>query len=386
MIWIREKLNAKTYSALSISIEPSYFDKKHGHALSKFDYHCKPVLDSFARKWHPSTARAEYLTTFSFANWEALPKSAKSKHCLTDCRECTKQFLALQQSFPARKKQVPRATKQAESACTGFLESTLPANVSESEATQSLVEGMDRAYQDAFGHSFLESVLQHLPDKQVQKKRSPVETKHQWRKIIQKNVQHIEKQLQSRDATTIFEEGLSLKGYNRIRLSESHETPKQKVERVAKHPPNKKHILLPHEIMTWDTDAVVNELKNSPHDKKVNWTELARKHSVPGMNGGQVIKEYAQKCGIDTISLDHRQPGKVLRAKKLKIPGKDISFPCHKTVRQVKEEWAKLIQQWVYSIGEQCAPKEVTTVTAKGGHIVKQQTTMYSRRIRLKEM
>lgn len=160
----------------------------------------------------------------------------------------------------------------------------------------------------------------------------------------------------------------------------------KQVERVAKHPPNKKHILLPQEIMTWDTDAVVNELKNSPHDKKVNWTELARKHSVPGMNGGQVIKEYAQKCGIDTISLDHRQPGKVLRAKKLKIPGKDISFPCHKTVPQVKEEWAKLIQQWVYSIGEQCAPKEVTTVTAKGGHIVKQQTTMYSRRIRLKEI
>ena len=165
------------------SIEPSYFDKKPGHALSKFDKHCKPVLDSFARKWHPSTAQAEHLTTFYIANWEALPKSAKSKHCLTDCRECTKQFLSLQQSFPARKKQVPRATKQAESACTGFLESTLPANGSESEATQSLVEGMDRAYQDAFGHSFLESVLQHCPDKQIQKKRSPVETKRQRRKI-----------------------------------------------------------------------------------------------------------------------------------------------------------------------------------------------------------
>lgn len=38
------------------SIEPSYFDKKPGYALSKFDKHCKPVLDSFARKWHPSTA------------------------------------------------------------------------------------------------------------------------------------------------------------------------------------------------------------------------------------------------------------------------------------------------------------------------------------------
>lgn len=281
---------------------------------------------------------------------------------------------------------MPRATKQAESACTGFLESTLPANGSESEATQSLVEGMDIAYQDAFGHSFLESVLQHCPDKQVQKKRSPVETKRQRRKITQKNVQHIEKLLQSRDATMILEEGLSLKGYNRIRLSESHETPKQKVERVAKHPPKEKNHSPSTRNITWDTDAVVNELKNWPHDKRVNWAELARKHSVPGMNGGQVIKEYAQKCGIDTISLEHRQPGKVLRAKKLKMPGQDISFPCHKTVPQVKEEWAKLIQQGVYSIGEQCAPKEVTTVTAKGGHIVKQQTTMYSRRICLKEI
>ena len=148
----------------------------------------------------------------------------------------------------------------------------------------------------------------------------------------------------------ILEEGLSLKGYNRIRLSESHETPKQKVERVAKHPPKKKTHSPSTRNITWDTDAVVNELKNWPHDKRVNWSELARKHSVPGMNGGQVIKEYAQKCGIDTISLDHRQPGKVLRAKKLKMPGKDISFPCHKTVPQVKEEWAKLIQQGASSV------------------------------------
>jgi len=106
----------------------------------------------------------------------------------------------------------------------------------------------------------------------------------------------------------ILEEGLSLKGYNRIHLSESHETPKQKVERVAEHPLKEKTHSPSTRNITWDIDAVVNELKNWPQDKRVNWTELARKYSVPGMNGGQVIKEYAQKCGIDTISIDHWQP------------------------------------------------------------------------------
>lgn len=108
--------------------------------------------------------------------------------------------------------------------------------------------GNGQSLSRCFWAFFLESVLQHCPDKQVQKKRSPVETKRQRRKITQKNIQHIEKQLQSRDATMILEEGLSRKGYNRICLSESHETPKQKVERVAKHPPKKKYILLPQEI------------------------------------------------------------------------------------------------------------------------------------------
>ena len=33
-----------------------------------------------------------------------------------------------------------------------------------------------------------------------------------------------------------------------------------------------------------------------------------------------------------------------MRAKKLKMPGGEISVPCHKTTEQVKADWAEMIQ------------------------------------------
>lgn len=44
----------------------------------------------------------------------------------------------------------------------------------------------------------------------------------------------------------------------------------------------------------------MNELTNWNSEKKINWSELAKKYGVPGQNGGQVIKEYAKCYGIQS--------------------------------------------------------------------------------------
>ncbi len=54
--------------------------------------------------------------------------------------------------------------------------------------------------------------------------------------------------------------------------------------------------------------------------------------------------------GIDPETLDHRQPGTRMRAKKLKMPGGNIS------VDAVKDDWAEMTQSGKLFLGEPCTP------------------------------
>ena len=53
------------------------------------------------------------------------------------------------------------------------------------------------------------------------------------------------------------------------------------------------------EIENWDTTT------------KLNWSALARKYNLPGRNGGKVLKEYAQRHGVNTYQLDGLEQQKI---------------------------------------------------------------------------
>ena len=80
---------------------------------------------------------------------------------------------------------------------------------------------------------------------------------------------------------------------------------------------------------------------------KLNWSALARKYNVPGRNGGQVLKEYAQRHGVNTYQLDGLEQQKRDRQRKLKMPGGEISVPCAGTMEEVKEVWKRQINEGV---------------------------------------
>ena len=70
----------------------------------------------------------------------------------------------------------------------------------------------------------------------------------------------------------------------------------------------------------------------------------------------------------------------------LKMAGGEISVPCAGTVEEVKEVWKRQINEGVFTVREECAPREVTTLSTQGGEVVTQACTIHSRKVPLKCM
>ena len=109
-------------------------------------------------------------------------------------------------------------------------------------------------------------------------------------------------------------------------------------------------------------------------EEVINWTAMARRYQIPHKNGGQVLKETAQKHGIDVGKLDHRpNTAPRIRRRKCRLPGGEISGPSLPPKHVIGEEKKQLIASGELSIGEPCAPYKLTksTVTSEGDIEVK---------------
>ena len=362
----------------------TYYAVKKGQHLSQFNKHCKSVIQSFNRKWSKQMDLKTYMTNFSISKWVAMTKQVQSKHRLSNCPECANTYHKLQVTFPGASSHRMTLVKTAEDLCRGYLESAKQKGSSEASVTQCLVAGLQNTYEAIQHKPFVEAIVNDCPGLGIEKRQTPAQKKKDKRKIVKECVEHLEKIQGNRDAQMVLEEGLSLRSYNRIHLSQSFESPKQKAERgISEH---KKLHSPSQDSITWDTAAVMNELTNWNSEKKINWSELARKYGVPGRNGGQIIKEYAKCYGVDTYNLDGLQENRVRRAKLLKMPGNEISVPVSSTVEQVKQKWTSDIANGTYSIGETCAPKTLTVMRATGGKVIEKNEVIHSRKVPLTEI
>ncbi len=177
-----------------------------------------------------------------------------------------------------------------------------------------------------------------------------------------------------------------MQSYKRLRLSQSFETPQAKRARVESATPNMKKHSPSTENVTWDKENVLNDLRSFPSDTRINWSKFAREHNVPGKNNGQVVKEFAELNGVYTLQLDSRQPGTRMRARKLKMPGKDISVSSHLTPAKLKEDWVRMIQTGELTLGEQCQPCTIQKYTTSNGSVSKSENTVYGRKIPLTDI
>ena len=113
----------------------------------------------------------------------------------------------------------------------------------------------------------------------------------------------------------------------------------------------------------------MEELENFPEDSTINWSAMARKYEIPQKNGGQILKETAQKHNIDVSKLDHRQNTTPrVRRRKCRLPGGEVSGPTLPPKQVIVEDKKQLIASGELSIGEPCAPYKLmkSTITSAG--------------------
>ena len=82
----------------------------------------------------------------------------------------------------------------------------------------------------------------------------------------------------------------------------------------------------------------LNKLKYWSEGSTINWSEIAREFNIPGLNGGQTVKEFASENGINVFDLDKCPPNTRIRARKLRMPRGEISVPTHRTEKGIKED------------------------------------------------
>lgn len=198
------------------------------------------------------------------------------------------------------------------------------------------------------------------------------------REYIFGKYEHINTQFAQTAALTTLAEDESLKGYQRKRKAQSFETPVEPKKKKS-HSPSMENI-------AWDTQKALDDLRMWPQDQLINWSKFAREHGIPGKNGGQVIKEFAENHGVDVHKLDGRTPKRRVRAHRKKLPGNEISTPANPTTSAIKQEWASMIQSGKLAIGEACAPFKLTQFIVNNGRVESTEVTVFGRKIPLAEL
>ncbi len=69
-----------------------------------------------------------------------------------------------------------------------------------------------------------------------------------------------------------------------------------------------------------DMNEVIESLQNVPQTEKINWSGMARKLGITQPNGGQVLKEIAQKHSSETTPTTPRT-----RRSKAKLQGRNFN-------------------------------------------------------------
>lgn len=125
----------------------------------------------FSKKWHPSTARIEYTTTFSTTKWKSLSDENKSKHTISSCEACYHEFRYLQEAFPAKPVFVPPTPTVT------LPEQQSTSRIAEKELAQKVLAEIDTQWENLYAHSFTDALPRNVPDANLAKKRPRTERK-----------------------------------------------------------------------------------------------------------------------------------------------------------------------------------------------------------------
>ena len=131
--------------------------------------------------------------------------------------------------------------------------------------------------------------------------------------------------------------------------------------------------------MTWNKESLISEINTHLENetKVASWSELARKYNITDKtgkvpdNGGQIAKEYIKSTGInvDLVSYERNNGNTIVRKRKRRLPGKEISVPTECTNAKLKEKIKEKIKSGEYSVGEAIPSKKIKKFTVKNNEM-----------------
>ena len=221
------------------------------------------------------------------------------------------------------------------------------------------------------GH-VLNECLSLTPKSGMTKRLTKQENKELQRKQIRRYTDNVEKQLKQSAVKTVLGTRMSKRQFQQVRMAESFEELEEARQRVESntdskksHHPNLKNV----EIGEYDESTLISEVNAYPSDKNINWTEISRKYKLRKVtdgsefgNGGQVLKAYLSSKGVN-VDRFQSSSTPIIRRKRKRGPGGEISFPTTATIKEVNETIKQRVNDGIYSVGELIVPKQSSKVT-----------------------
>lgn len=254
----------------------------------------------------------------------------------------------------------------------------VPEETSEETFISMSIETLNEITKTRYGCTFTESLIQH---KKVDKHKTKADHRNQKIAMMKKCRDVVQNELLKTVPQTVLKENESIASYNRKCLANYFETPSALKKKKTSHSPNFDHV-------TWDKQKLLHKLsKLQASNTKIVWSAVAKEHEIPNRNGGQVVKEFAVKNGINTATLSrYNEMKRRTRLAKKKFSGGKISIPVPPTVQAVKNNWKEMIASGKLLLGIPCSPYTVTRYKTEKGNLVAKDTNIYGRKIQMREL
>ena len=358
-------------------IPSDYFEPRGKDGSSQFDRDCQKILNGFTSLKWPSNSKIDretYLMKFSSTKWSELSTTEKAMHSMTQCSHCYDTSFEYQKTFPLKPFFQPQCVPVVQ------IDRERLKRQGTKKFTSNVLAELNSVYVEETNVTFRDAILKQK-SLGLEKKKSQYERKKEKRDMQKKFTKQVNESFAERAAITMLTEGESKRKYHRKRLAQSFVTPNNQPlsKKPKKHSPNFNNV-------EWDKENLEHTLQNWPSDSPINWSAIARDHGVPGGNAGQVVKEFANSLGLFTSegSTPRRKPR--LRAKKVRLPGSDISIPSNPAVTVVNREIQTMVESGRFTLGEQCAPYKLTKYVPINGTLSVQETIVNARKVPLLEL
>ena len=317
-----------------------------------------------------------FFETFSPLNYTKMDNTIKFKHSLKYCQGCLTQFPSELAMFSEL------SVEQLKELGNPF---TITKTKKPKEAAYSAVKQLNLMFEETYNTTFTD-VIKKVPEIELANKRSCLEQKQKSRKMMKNIINSLNTDLASTSVERCLGTRQSFKSRQKERLIRSFETydeaEKRTKTRLDKENTGivkkKDHTGKVNNIL-WDTNALVTDInKHLANTTKVrSWSELARKHNITdktgniAKNGGQIAKEYINSIGMNVkqLSQERKDGNIIIRKRKKKLPGNEISVPTECTNSQLKINIKRKIENGDYTLGETIPTKKIKKYIVADGRM-----------------